>query len=1144
MAKSKLPRADTPLTPRPRTYEGNGQVTDYQKVKLPMPREFNGKKYYGAADVAKIIGVGRTTVLFWEQQGLFKADLRAHDGRYLYEVERVMQLAEVYHRGWKQPAYLARAAQVPPKKEERTMKTENKTISDPDVAAILAMSKSERDQLKHRILDADPLNLFTPADNRRSTDSTRYIICPKCGNGSGKNHTPVDVKYVGDRWLYHCFRECGFQGNLLNIIADNNNLNLDVLEDYYRVLAIGARLIGDSPLRVDRQPARNFTHEIKATKPDEAPLIKDDIAAAQKTLELLPKSQSRGLYIDTLQHFHCGFLPRWIAPCFRVPNFEGYVPPPSRRIIIPTPDGLHYHALALDADRENMKPAYHKQHAGAKTRLFNEEELFRYHEIVVIVEGEIDAMSIWQATKGKLPVVATLGVGGWKDILPALFDAKKIVAKKFLVLFDADSAGKDNSAKLVNALQSRNVPAVAKFCVDFLSPEDKAALGDKADANAILKLRGNEPLREILLKIYSDAQDSFNADSAFDNAIRLWREKNNNAPVNPDTLTDLLAAKKFIDSLTADAFIANFAYDLKYRNFIALLKFYTPAYAPKFFSVLRQAVDLAKYNCKANPFSVAEKVTLLANIAPSSIEREIDLLVTNLKQQQKKYQADFERQQAEQEERDRWQKKQEQPKNPDLELTEEQIDFLFGISNTDLDNAYRLNFLYGNQIRFAADTDRWWAFDKSAGIWKRGVAGSSSIILPFAERLAKTLDQNEPSPDEHPNARKIIDAWKNNSRVASSVSILRGVESIRITTDDFDNHPELLNCLNGVVDLQTGKLYDIVDPSLLLTQKANAAYLPGAESPVLSKFLRDILPDANTLAAILRWFGYCLTGLVNEEKVLFIHGKGGNGKGTLLKLVMSCFGNYAITLPVTAIIESGRSKDAGAATPELNGLEKCRFAAVDELPQAAKLNVAQFKSLSGGDKIAIRRLHEEFHNIDQTHKLMLSGNYLPTFNDARDPGLLRRLFVIYFLADFTLNPDRHLKEKLLTPEARNAFLTLLVYEAQDWFRDGLLESPAMKNAASNYLADNDFLAEFINESCVYGADERIELKAFLSKLRAEYPVETRPLSDRSLRDLVKRFNGIFFDRDKGKSRRTCICGIGWADSYAGDAIDANMPPPY
>ena len=84
-----------------------GQFTDYQKVNcqsgvngvsMPTPRTYEGNEYYGAEDVAKIIGVGRTTVLFWHQKGLFTADKRAHDGRYLYEVERVMQLAAVYFR--------------------------------------------------------------------------------------------------------------------------------------------------------------------------------------------------------------------------------------------------------------------------------------------------------------------------------------------------------------------------------------------------------------------------------------------------------------------------------------------------------------------------------------------------------------------------------------------------------------------------------------------------------------------------------------------------------------------------------------------------------------------------------------------------------------------------------------------------------------------------------------------------------------------------------------------------------------------------------------------------------------------------------------------------------------------------------------
>ena len=57
-------------------------------LQLPMPREFNGKKYYGTADVAKILGVTQQAVSKWQNElymgaPLFTADERAHDGRYL-----------------------------------------------------------------------------------------------------------------------------------------------------------------------------------------------------------------------------------------------------------------------------------------------------------------------------------------------------------------------------------------------------------------------------------------------------------------------------------------------------------------------------------------------------------------------------------------------------------------------------------------------------------------------------------------------------------------------------------------------------------------------------------------------------------------------------------------------------------------------------------------------------------------------------------------------------------------------------------------------------------------------------------------------------------------------------------------------------
>ena len=71
----------------------------------PTPRTYEGKLYYGAEDVAKIIGVDRTTVLRWHQKGLFTSDLKTHDGFYLYEIERVLQLKSVYHPNWMRGGY-------------------------------------------------------------------------------------------------------------------------------------------------------------------------------------------------------------------------------------------------------------------------------------------------------------------------------------------------------------------------------------------------------------------------------------------------------------------------------------------------------------------------------------------------------------------------------------------------------------------------------------------------------------------------------------------------------------------------------------------------------------------------------------------------------------------------------------------------------------------------------------------------------------------------------------------------------------------------------------------------------------------------------------------------------------------------------
>ena len=155
--------------------------------------------------------------------------------------------------------------------------------------------------------------------------------------------------------------------------------------------------------------------------------------------------------------------------------------------------------------------------------------------------------------------------------------------------------------------------------------------------------------------------------------------------------------------------------------------------------------------------------------------------------------------------------------------------------------------------------------------------------------------------------------------------------------------------------------------------------------------------------------------------------------------------------------------------------------------------------------------------IDPNHKIVISGNYRPELTDARDPGLIRRIHGVDFLQHFTdLNRDPHLKKKLLAPDALSGLLTILVDAAKEWYQHGLIFSNAMETSTRNYFAQNDFLSEFISEFCQYGDGKFIE-------------INTRTISDRNLKDMIKRLHGrnsITYKRHP-QSRRLGLAGIGF-----------------
>ena len=273
----------------------------------------------------------------------------------------------------------------------------------------------------------------------------------------------------------------------------------------------------------------------------------------------------------------------------------------------------------------------------------------------------------------------------------------------------------------------------------------------------------------------------------------------------------------------------------------------------------------------------------------------------------------------------------------------------------------------------------------------------NGILFPAVTELADVLDANADNANKH--ERQIATALKSGKKVSAAITMIKGIRPAIVTADDLNNHPNLLNCQNGVIDLQTGKLYQH-DARLLMTQCINSAYRAGYYSDVTEKFLNEIITDEDTLAAVMRYLGYCLTGEVNAEKAMLWYGRGGNGKGTLTNTLIRLFGSYATPFPVKTILARYQSKDADAATPAFSKLKWKRLAISEEIPQSERLDAATFKLLTGGDAIPIRKLHEEASEISPTHKLLISGNYNVEL-DSNDVGLRRRIMRVEFNQTFT-----------------------------------------------------------------------------------------------------------------------------------------------
>ena len=380
---------------------------------------------------------------------------------------------------------------------------------------------------------------------------------------------------------------------------------------------------------------------------------------------------------------------------------------------------------------------------------------------------------------------------------------------------------------------------------------------------------------------------------------------------------------------------------------------------------------------------------------------------------------------------------------------------------TETGMAERLVAMHGDRFRFVEKWGKWLAWDGSR--WT--LDGAEALVQQAAKSTVRALYAEASLIDDDDRRKgflKFVRACESRSARANMVVLAAYEPGIGVSHEALDVDPWVLNCANGTIDLRTGELRPH-DPRDLITMIAPVEFDPAAVCPRWDRFLTEIMcGDREMIEYLSRAAGYSLTGSVREHALMFCHGGGSNGKSTLIEAIVSMMGDYAGPASAELLLAS-RNKDHPTEIAALYGK---RLVVCSEPGENRSWNESLIKSLTGGDRIKARRMHEDFWSFAPTHKFWVLSNPEPIVHGT-DDGIWRRLKKIPFLASFIGREDRELPEALRAELP--GILAWAVRGCLEWLRIGLAEPTAVREATEVYRAEQDTFGQFLREMCIVDA---------------------------------------------------------------------------
>jgi P4 family phage/plasmid primase-like protien len=206
---------------------------------------------------------------------------------------------------------------------------------------------------------------------------------------------------------------------------------------------------------------------------------------------------------------------------------------------------------------------------------------------------------------------------------------------------------------------------------------------------------------------------------------------------------------------------------------------------------------------------------------------------------------------------------------------------------------------------------------------------------------------------------------------------------------------------------------------------------------------------------------YALSGASTLRALLWAYGPKGTGKSTLCELLQTVLGDGSATIDTAQLQDNSSRERLGA---QLWGKRAAFIAEAGN----KRIDAELLNTLSGGDRLAVRRLYQEQFTAKPTHALFLAANDAPktdAYNDALKDRVIALPFVHPLREGAPLQFVGHRKIEAARLDPNSALLQGFAA----WLTDGLEQlyqsqeiyrAPAVEAATAKFWADTDPVTAF------------------------------------------------------------------------------------